>query len=168
MSTQPARCAGGVLSAESESTGHGVQSWSWSTEQQKKESSVQVRAWELVSRDGSQPSHSASARSFATLGLYSSMVLTHGISPAFRDGVHIKSHTTNRQSVILEFTRSGNCVPMAFTAKKPCILSKTSNINKRTIVFLHLGERAKYILQLMFCVCCTRVGATALEANLIN
>ena len=122
----------------------------------------------LVSRDGSQPSRSASARSFATLGLYSSMVLTHGISPAFRDGVHINSHTTNRQSVILEFTRSGNCVPMAFTAKKPCILSKTSNINKRTFFFLHLGERAKFILQLMFCVCCTRVGATALEANLIN
>ena len=116
--------------------------------------SVRVREFGLARRV--QPWCFASARSFATLRPY--MVLTHGISPAFRGGVHLNSHTANPQSVIPEFARPGTCVPMAFTAKRPCILSKTSNINRR----------AKYIVQLMFCVCCTRVGATGLELNLIN
>ena len=43
-----------------------------------------LRVW---SRARVQPYRPASAHSFATLGL--NMVLTHGMSPAFRDGVHL-------------------------------------------------------------------------------
>ena len=45
------------------------------------------------------------------------LVLTHGISRTFRDGVHI--YIVNRHRASSEFNRSrNNCVPMAFTAER--------------------------------------------------
>ena len=48
---------------------------------------VPVRAREIGLARWVRPSHPASAASFSTLRL--NVVLTHGIPPAFRDGVHI-------------------------------------------------------------------------------
>ena len=45
------------------------------------------------------------------------LVLTYGIPPEFRGGVHYE--TAIRHRVSLEFTGSRNCVPMAFTAESP-------------------------------------------------
>ena len=45
------------------------------------------------------------------------MVLTYGIPPEFRGGVHYE--TAIRHWVSPEFIRSRNCVPMAFTAESP-------------------------------------------------
>ena len=47
------------------------------------------------------------------------LVLTYGIPPEFRGGVHSFIKTAIRHRVSLEFMGSRNCVPMAFTAKSP-------------------------------------------------
>ena len=46
-----------------------------------------------------------------------SLVLTYGIPPEFRGGVHYE--TAIRHRVSPEFIVSRNCVPMAFTAESP-------------------------------------------------
>ena len=45
------------------------------------------------------------------------LVLTYGIPPEFRGGVHYE--TAIRHRVSPEFIGSRNCVPMAFTAESP-------------------------------------------------
>ena len=55
--------------------------------------------------------------SFSTLRL--NLVLTCGIPPDFRGGVHIFIKTSLRHRVNPEFIGSRNCVPMAFTAESP-------------------------------------------------
>ena len=45
------------------------------------------------------------------------LVLTYGIHPEFRGGVHYE--TAIRHRVSPEFIGSRNCVPMAFTAESP-------------------------------------------------
>ena len=47
------------------------------------------------------------------------LVLTYGIPPEFRDGVHFFFFTAIRHRVIPEFIGSRNCVPVAFTAESP-------------------------------------------------
>ena len=47
------------------------------------------------------------------------LVLTQGIPPEFRGGVHLFIETTIRYRVSPEFIGSRNCVPMAFTAESP-------------------------------------------------
>ena len=54
------------------------------------------------------------------------MVLTYGIPPEFRGGVHMPVFTQNRHTpyairhrVSPNFIESRNCVPMAFTAESP-------------------------------------------------
>ena len=47
------------------------------------------------------------------------LVLTHGIPPDFRGGVHLFIQTAIRHRVSPEFIGSRNCVPMAFTAESP-------------------------------------------------
>ena len=67
----------------------------------------------LVSRDGfGRP---ASARSFSTLRL--NLVLTHGISAAFPQGIHI--YTVNRYWVSPKLIGSHYCMSMAFTVMSP-------------------------------------------------
>ena len=45
------------------------------------------------------------------------LVLTYGVSPEFRGGVHYETAKGHRVSP--EFIGSRNCVPMAFTAESP-------------------------------------------------
>ena len=45
------------------------------------------------------------------------LVLTYGIPPEFRSGVHYLFRTAIRHRVSPEFIGSRNCVPMAFTAE---------------------------------------------------
>ena len=45
------------------------------------------------------------------------LVLTYGIPPDFRGGVHYLFENTIRHRASLEFIRSRNCVPIAFTAE---------------------------------------------------
>ena len=47
------------------------------------------------------------------------LVLTCGIPPEFRGGVHLFIQTAIRHRVSPEFIGSRNCVPMAFTADSP-------------------------------------------------
>ena len=47
------------------------------------------------------------------------LVLTYGIPPEFRDGVHLFILTAIRHRVSPEFIGSRNCVPMAFTTESP-------------------------------------------------
>ena len=47
------------------------------------------------------------------------LVLTYGIPPDFRGGVHSFILTAIRYRVSLEFIGSRNCVPVAFTAESP-------------------------------------------------
>ena len=47
------------------------------------------------------------------------LVLTYGIPPEFRGGVHFFFLTAIRHRVIPEFIGSLNCLPMAFTAESP-------------------------------------------------
>ena len=47
------------------------------------------------------------------------LVLTQGIPPEFRGGVHLYISTAIRHRVSPEFIASRNCVPMAFTAESP-------------------------------------------------
>ena len=58
-----------------------------------------------------RPSRPPSACSFSALGL--NLVLTHEISPVFRDGVHLFIPPTDIESV-----------PMAFTAESPPALGQ--------------------------------------------
>ena len=73
-----------------------------------------------VSRDGfgspvpRQPAHHA----ITILRL--NLVLTYGIPPEFRGGVHLFIYNRNtRHRVSPEFIGSRDCVPMAFTAESP-------------------------------------------------
>ena len=45
------------------------------------------------------------------------LVLTYGIPPEFRGGVHLFVKTAMRHRASPEFIGSRNCVPMAFTAE---------------------------------------------------
>ena len=47
------------------------------------------------------------------------MLLTCGMSPKFRGGVHLSIKTAIRHRISPEFIGSRNCVPMAFTAESP-------------------------------------------------
>ena len=70
----------------------------------------------LVSRDGSAfPSSVSLLISILRLNL----VLTYGIPPDFRDGVHLFFLTAVRHRVSPELIGSRICVPMAFTAESP-------------------------------------------------
>ena len=51
----------------------------------------------LISRDGVRPSRPASARSFSILRL--NLVLTHGIPPDFRGGIHLFKPSYEIESV---------------------------------------------------------------------
>ena len=64
-----------------------------------------------------QPSRPASAYSISILRL--NLVLTHGIPPDFRGGVHLCIYTAIRHRPSPEFIGSRNCIPMAFTAEGP-------------------------------------------------
>ena len=67
----------------------------------------------LVSRDG----RPASACSFSIPRM--NLVLTHGIPPDFRGGVHLFIETAIRHRVSADFIGSRDCVPMTFTVKSP-------------------------------------------------
>ena len=72
----------------------------------------------VVSRDGLGslvPRQTALPISIPGLNL----VLTYGIPPEFRGGVHLFIKTTIRHRVSPEFIGSRNCVPMAFTVESP-------------------------------------------------
>ena len=63
-------------------------------------------------------------------------MLTHGIPPEFRGGVHTMYllKTAIRHRVNPEFIGSRNCVPMAFTKKKKCRESAgTGRANLETV-----------------------------------
>ena len=47
------------------------------------------------------------------------LVLTNGILPEFREGVHLFILSVIRHRVSPEFIGSRNCVPIAFTAESP-------------------------------------------------
>ena len=47
------------------------------------------------------------------------LVLTYGIPPEFRGGVHLFFLSTIRGRVSPDFIGSRNCVPMVFTAESP-------------------------------------------------
>ena len=47
------------------------------------------------------------------------MVLTYGIPPEFRGGVHLFIEIAIRHRASPEFIGSRNCVPTAFTAESP-------------------------------------------------
>ena len=64
----------------------------------------------LVSRDGF-----GSLISLLRLNL----VLTYGIPPDFRGGVHLLISTATRHRVSPEFIGSRSCVPVAFTDESP-------------------------------------------------
>ena len=106
--------------AEYGSTGGGYQSCSSSTEQGKyiflcPRSRLRIRSQETGSAVPSRISP------FILLDQAESdwlmlIVLTHGTPSAFRDGVQL--NTVNGHRVSLEFIRSRNCVPMAFTARE--------------------------------------------------
>ena len=55
----------------------------------------------------------------SALGLNLLTVLTHGIPPDFRDGVHFFFETAILHRISSEFIGSRSCVPMAFTAESP-------------------------------------------------
>ena len=70
----------------------------------------------LVSQHGSVvPSRVSLFISILRLNL----VLTYGIPPDFRGGVHFFIETAIRHRTSPEFIESRNCVPMAFTAESP-------------------------------------------------
>ena len=73
-----------------------------------------LRIWSRET--GSAVPSRVSPRSLSTLRL--NLVLTHGIPPAFRDGVYIQ-YTINRHLISPELIGLRNCVPMAFTAETP-------------------------------------------------
>ena len=65
-----------------------------------------------------QPFRPAPAFSFS-IPLRLNMVLTHGVAPDFRGGVHIFIQTAIRHRVSPKFIESRKCIPMAFTAESP-------------------------------------------------
>ena len=79
---------------------------------------VPARVWEFGLVRKVRPSRPAPAHPFSTLWL--NLVLTHGFSPAFLDGVHV-IYRQPPTTVSLELTRphDNKCVPMAFTAESP-------------------------------------------------
>ena len=58
------------------------------------------------------------------------LVLTYGIPPHFRGGVHFFIKAAIRHRVIPEFIGSRNCVPMVFTAEKS---AGTGPVNLRVV-----------------------------------
>ena len=78
---------------------------------------VPVSALEFGLARRVQLSRTASACSLSILRL--NLVLTHGILPDSRGGVHLFIYTVIRHRVSSELIRSRNCVPMAFTAESP-------------------------------------------------
>ena len=76
---------------------------------------VSVRAREFRLAKKAWPSRPASAWLFSTLR--PNLVLTHGIPPVFRDGVHLCIHNVNRHRVSTKFISPRNCAPMALTAE---------------------------------------------------
>ena len=78
---------------------------------------VPVRAREFGLDRRVRPSRPASVRLFSTLRL--NLVVTHWISPAFRDGVHLLIPSSAIGSVSNLRIRSRNCVPIAFIAERP-------------------------------------------------
>ena len=97
-----------------------IQSCSWSAEQGKcwvffLSPSVPEK---LISRDGFGRPRPASARLFSTLRL--NLVLTHGMTPAFRDGVIVHLFIpSNLHRVSPESIGSRTCLSMAFTPESP-------------------------------------------------
>ena len=77
--------------------------------------SVRVRAREFSLARRDRPSRPASGCAFSILRL--NLVLTHGIPPEFRGGVHLFIKTTTRHRVSPKLIGSYNCVPMASTAE---------------------------------------------------
>ena len=57
------------------------------------------------------------------------LVLTYGIPPEFRGGVHIFIQTAIRHRVSPELIGSRNCVPIAFTAESP----GTGSVNLKVV-----------------------------------
>ena len=90
-------------STEYGSTGYGCQSCSWLAEQQKCFSLVPVCALLFGPARQVRPSRPSPCL-FSTLRL--NLVLTLGMSPPFRDGVHILLYIINRHRVIPEFIGS--------------------------------------------------------------
>ena len=80
-------------------------------------SPVPVRARGFAFARRVQPSRPASAWLFPYSGW--NPVLTHGIPPDFRGGVHLFIKTDIRHRVSPEFIGSRNCLPMAFSAESP-------------------------------------------------
>ena len=74
---------------------------------------VPVRSFEFGLLIRFQPSRPASACSFSTLRL--NPVLTHGISPDFRGGVHLFIPPSGQSRII----RPRISIPMAFTTESP-------------------------------------------------
>ena len=94
--------------------GQGCQSCTWSAEQGKLIFPCprsRLRIWSRET-DSSVPSRVSLLISILRLNL----VLTYGIPPEFRGGVHLSAI---RHRVSPEFIGSRNCVPMAFTAESP-------------------------------------------------
>ena len=56
-------------------------------------------------------------------------MLTHGIPPDFRGGVHLFVYTAIRHRVSAQFIGSRKIVPMAFTAETPPALGWASSPN---------------------------------------
>ena len=69
----------------------------------------------LVSTISAVPSRVSLLISILRLNL----VLTYGIPPEFRGGVHLFIKTAVRHRVSPEFIGSRNCVPMSFAAESP-------------------------------------------------
>ena len=78
---------------------------------------VPVRAGEIGLAKRVRQSRPASACSSPYSRL--NLVLTYGIPPDFRGGVHLFIKTAIRYQVSPEFIGSRNSVPMAFTAESP-------------------------------------------------
>ena len=99
------------------STGYGCQSCSWSAEQEKKKKScprLRLRIW--------SPETSSAVPSRVSLLvpiLRLNLMLTFGVPPDFRGGVHYLLITARRHRVSPEVIGSRNCVPMAVTTESP-------------------------------------------------
>ena len=63
--------------------------------------------------------------------LWLDLVLTYGIPPEFRGGVHLFIQTAIRHRVSPEFIGSCDCVPMAFTAESPPVVNLKLVSSKR-------------------------------------
>ena len=114
-----------VRSASSEehgSTGHGCQCFPWSAEQEKLYFSCPHSRLGIWPREtGSTVPSRVSPPILYTQAESDWLVLTPGISPAFRDGVivHLVIQPVKRHRVNPEYIRPRNGMPMAFTAESP-------------------------------------------------